>query len=250
MPGPRSKVQGPRSKVLDTWYLILDSWSLILDRWSLIYDPWSMIHVPWLEASAPRMSLRSGPVRSGGLVPVGPVLVGLVQVGPVRHCLHYLHYIIARFALFALFYRTICTIYNIIVIICNTNLHYLHHRDSFHGYFNLPLIGHIISPSGKRQNKHRKTTLESKKKIDNRFGDQKHKKKMKKHTKNVIVSSQTIILTKNSAMGPQKSESAWKLLHSTPTYVEFGATWACFVTKQSKESMFRHKRSYRPWIRT
>ena len=43
----------------------------------------------------------------------------------------------------------------------------------------------------------------------------------------------------NSAMGPQKSESAWTLLHITPIYVEFGATRACFVTKQGQEAINR-----------
>ena len=34
-------------------------------------------------------------------------------------------------------------------------------------------------------------------------------------------------------MGPWKSESTWKLLHTTPIYIEFGVTIACFVPKQS-----------------
>ena len=40
----------------------------------------------------------------------------------------------------------------------------------------------------------------------------------------------------NSSPGPQKSESAWKLLHIKLMYVEFGATRACFVKKQDQKS--------------
>ena len=44
-------------------------------------------------------------------------------------------------------------------------------------------------------------------------------------------------------MGPNKSESAKKLLHITPMYVEFGATRACIVTKQGQESKDRKIRN-------
>ena len=89
----QNKVQGRSSKMLDpwptlfdTWSMIHDPWSLILDPWSMIHDPWSMIHDPWSlilhpwwEASAPRMSLWSGLVRSGRS---GPVWSS--RSGPVR----------------------------------------------------------------------------------------------------------------------------------------------------------------------
>ena len=54
-------------------------------------------------------------------------------------------------------------------------------------------------------------------------------------------------LTINSAPGPQESESAWKLLQITRIYVEFGATRACFVTKQGQETINRkiRKREHR-----
>ena len=45
------------------------------------------------------------------------------------------------------------------------------------------------------------------------------------------------------APGLHKSESAWKLLHITPIYVEFGATRACFMTTQGQETINRKIRN-------
>ena len=50
------------------------------------------------------------------------------------------------------------------------------------------------------------------------------------------------------SLGPQKSESAWKMAHVTPIYVEFGATRVSYVTEQGQEPMFRHKSSSEIWI--